>query len=65
MGIQPEYEVARQIFGEFQLEGSLANISCHEDTAEVITRLDMPKDHLSSIGHVDTIRVFFVSVLAL
>ena len=63
--VQPEDEVAGQVFRELQFEGSLANIGGHEDTAEVITRLDVPEYHFSPIGHIDNLRVFLVRILAL
>lgn len=64
MRIQSENKVAGQLLRQLQLEGSLANIRSHEDAAEVIPRLDVPKHHFCSVGHVDSVEVLLVSVLA-
>lgn len=59
----PKVQETRQLLNQFQLERALADISCLEDTAEILSRLDMFKNHLRAIGDIYLVRMFRVVVL--
>lgn len=59
----PKVQETRQLLNQFQLECALADISCLEDTAEILSRLDMLKNHLRAIGDIYLVRMLGVVVL--
>lgn len=59
----PKVQETRQLLNQFQLECALADISCLEDTAEILSRLDMLKNHLRAIGDIYLVRMLRVVVL--
>lgn len=60
-----EDEEAGQLLRQFQLECSLADIGCFQNTAEILSGFDVFEDHFGAVDHVDLLRVLLVVELAL